>query len=222
MAPTDYSDTKFSTLSLFKGIDKKQLTPMLKCLGGHTKIIKKGTYLILAQEEVKYIGIVLSGCVHMIHEDVWGDKTILAFIKRDGLFGESFACGTDLTTCVTFQAAEETEVLLMPFRKVLHSCEKSCQFHQRLIENMATLLADKNAQLMKKLQITTKKVLRKKLLTYLSFQAQHAGSNTFTIPMNRTELADFVCADRTAVARELTHMKEEGLIDFDHNKFTLN
>lgn len=214
-------DEQYSNLPLFAGIKMCELAPMLQCLGGVTKTYKKGAFIALAREEIKYVGVVLSGTVHMLHEDSWGDKSILAVIRSGGLFGETFACGSDLISCVTFQAAEDTRALVLPFHKVLHSCTQACPFHHRLIENMATMLADKNFQLMEKLQVTSKKILRKKLMTYFSFVAQHAGSRTFTLPFSRTELADYVCADRTALTRELSRMKEDGLIDFKHNTFTI-
>ena len=43
----------------------------------------------------------------------------------------------------------------------------------------------------------------------------------FTIAISRTELAEYLSADRTALARELNHMKEEGLIDVNRNSFTI-
>ena len=86
---------------------------------------------------------------------------------------------------------------------------------------MLYMAADKNAQLMEKLEIVSKKTLRRKILTYLSFQAEHQDSRTFELPMSRTQLADYLCADRTAVSRELARMKQEGRIDFDKNTFTL-
>ncbi len=86
---------------------------------------------------------------------------------------------------------------------------------------MLHLMADKNAQLLTKLEVVSKKKLRKKLLTYFSFQSEQAGSQTFTIPLPRTQLADYLCADRTAVARELAHMKDEGLIEIDQQRVTL-
>lgn len=87
---------------------------------------------------------------------------------------------------------------------------------------MLHLIAAKNAQLMEKLEIVSKKTLRKKLLTYFSFQSEKAGSPTFTIPVTRSQLADYLCADRTAVAREMSRMKEEGLIDVNQQTVTLN
>lgn len=86
---------------------------------------------------------------------------------------------------------------------------------------MLRLMADKNAQLLEKLEVISKKTLRKKLLTYFSFQSEQAGSTTFTIPITRTQLADYLCADRTAVARELNHMKADGLVEIDQQRVTL-
>ena len=181
--------------ALFDGIRPEDRSAMLTCLGAQTKTVRKGEFLVLAQDEVRYIGVVLSGEIHMIHEDRWGDKAVLAVIKEGGLFGETFVCATIL---------------------------QACPFHHRLIENMLHLIAAKNAQLMEKLEIVSKKTLRKKLLTYFSFQSEKAGSPTFTIPVTRSQLADYLCADRTAVAREMSRMKEEGLIDVNQQTVTLN
>ena len=63
--------------------------------------------------------------------------------------------------------------------------------------------------------------IREKLLTYLTRQAERTGSATFQVPMGRTELAEYLCTDRSAMTRELSRMREEGLIDFDKRTFTL-
>lgn len=218
---TDSLTTLPDDLPLFDGVHPEKRTAMLTCLGARVRTVRKGEFLVLAQDEVNYIGIVLSGEVHMIHEDRWGDKAVLAVIRSGGLFGETFVCGTILQSIVTFQAVKNTKFLALPFQKVLHICTNACPFHHRLIENMLHLMADKNAQLLAKLEVVSKKTLRKKLLTYFSFQSEQAGSPTFTIPMTRTQLADYLCADRTAVAREIARMKEDGLIEIDQQRVTL-
>lgn len=208
-------------LPFFTGISPDKRTAMLTCLGARVRIVRKGEFLVLAQDEVRYIGIVLSGEIHMIHEDRWGDKAVLAVIRSGGLFGETFVCSTVLQSIVTFQAVKNTKFLVLPFHKVLHVCTNACPFHFQLIENMLRLMADKNVQLLEKLEVISKKTLRKKLLTYFSFQSEQAGSPTFTIPMTRTQLADYLCADRTAVARELSHMKADGLIEIAQQRVML-
>jgi CRP-like cAMP-binding protein len=86
---------------------------------------------------------------------------------------------------------------------------------------MVTLIADKNRSLMEKLDAMSKKNLREKILTYLSIQSQHQGGRYFEIPLGRIELADYLCTDRSALTRELSSMRDDGLIDFDRNTFRL-
>ena len=100
-------------------------------------------------------------------------------------------------------------------------CTNACDFHHRLVENMVRIIAAKNRDLMRKVEIVSKKTLRDKILTYLSVQAQNRNSRYFQIPLSRGELAEYLCADRTALSRELAAMRDDGLIDFDKNVFKI-
>lgn len=206
---------------LFAGIKEEELKVMLKCLNGFVKNYKKGEFIILEKENVEHIGLVLSGTVDMRKEDIWGNTTLLVRMKNLQLFGESFACGINNSSEVSFCASSDASVLFLPFYRVLHNCSKSCMFHHRLIENMVVLIAEKNRDLMEKVEIISKKSLREKILAYLSLQSQRKESRYFEIPLDRAELADYLCADRSALSRELSNMKKEGLLDFTRNTFRL-
>jgi len=55
--------------------------------------------------------------------------------------------------------------------------------------------------------------------SYLSFQAAHCGSQAFSIPFNRQQLADYLSVDRSALSNELGKMQREGLLMVTHNRF---
>ena len=173
------------------------------------------------EENIRHVGIVLSGAVDMVKEDLWGNKTMLVRSKRDEMFGETFACGSDQLSVVTFLVSEDAKVLFLPFVRVMHSCTMACAFHHRLIENMVRVVADKNRDLMRKVEVVSKRTIRERLLAYLSIQAQLQNSRYFEIPMGRVELAEYLCVDRSALTRELVKMKEDGLIDYDRNWFRM-
>ena len=216
----DYID-EFRHIPLFLGISKTELLSMMECLGSYIKTYKKSEIILLVNRTVKCVGVVLTGSVMMVKEDIWGNKTILAVIEKDEIFGETFACGSILSASVTYIAGKEAKILYLPFDQVMNTCTRSCAFHHRLIENMVTAIANKNVQLMEKLEITTKKSLREKISSFLSIQAQKNHSKYFTVTMGRTELAEYLCADRSALTRELNTMKKEGLIDFEKNTFKI-
>ena len=163
----------------------------------------------------------LEGAVDMIKEDVWGNRTMLLRTYCSDIFGETFACGEDALSVVTFVAAENCKVMFLSFCRVMHTCTNACAFHQTLIENMVRIIARKNRELMRKIEVVSKKTLREKILSYLSIQSQAQGSRSFEIPLGRMEWAEYLCADRSALTRELVKMKAEGLIDYQRNFFEI-
>ena len=206
---------------LFDGISEQERGTMLGCIGYHIGTFKKGGIVALEGENLRHIGIVLSGSVDMVKEDLWGHKTMLLRIRKDEIFGETFACGEDNLSVVTFQVSEDARILFLPFDRVMHSCTMACRFHHQLIENMVHIIANKNRDLMRKVEVVSRRSIREKLLTYLSIQAHAQGSRYFEIPLGRLELAEYLCVDRSALTRELAKMKDEGQLDYDRNWFRI-
>ncbi len=206
---------------LFDGISPEDRKAMLGCIGYHIGTFRKGDIVAFEEENIRHIGIIISGAVDMIKEDLWGNKTMLVRMRRDELFGETFACGSDNLSVVTFLVSEDARILFIPFDRVMHSCTMACVFHHRLIENMVHIIANKNRDLMRKVEVVSKRTIREKLLAYLSIQAQAQESRYLEIPLGRLELAEYLCVDRSALTRELTKMKAEGLIDYDKNCFRI-
>lgn len=194
---------------------------MLTCLGSYTRTFAKSQMIYLESNEIRSVGVVLNGTVHMLKDDAMGNTTLFSYIRSGELFGETFACGSSLSSRVSFMAATPCTVLFLPFNKVINSCSMACIFHHRLIENMMRLISEKNVMLMDKIDVTSRKTLREKILCYLSIQKEQSGCPDFVIPLSRMELAEYLCADRTAVSRELAKMQADGLISYDRNSFHL-
>ena len=206
---------------LFAGINTADMEGMLGCIGYHIKNYRKGEIIALEEENINHVGVVLEGSVDMLKEDIWGNRTMLVRTYPQDVFGETFACGEDSLSVVTFAAAEDSKVLFLSFCRVMHTCTHACQFHQTLIENMVRLIARKNRELMRKVEVVSKRTLREKILAYLSIQSQTQGTSRFEIPLGRIEWAEYLCADRSALTRELAKMKEEGLIHYNRNFFEI-
>ena len=206
---------------LFAGIDTGDFALMLGCIGYHVKEYKKGQIIAFEAETINHVGVVLEGAVDMLKEDVWGNRTMLVRTYPQDIFGETFACGEDSLSVVTFAAAQDCRVLFLSFCRVMHACTHACRFHQQLIENMVRLIARKNRELMRKVEVVSKKTLREKILAYLSIQSQSQGNRRFEIPLGRVEWAEYLNADRSALTRELAKMQEEGIIDYKKNFFEI-
>lgn len=206
---------------LFDEISSDDMDALLSCLKAVTTKYKKGSAVFLEGDSVGRVGILLSGKIHIVREDYYGNRNIVAEITAGEMFGEVFACADIESMPVSVFAEEESEIMFIDCSHVMETCDKGCDFHNALVKNLLRIVARKTLILNRKIDFLSKRSTREKLLAYLSAQAKKAGSSEFTIPFNRRELADFLCIDRSAMSAELSRMQRDGLIRYDRSRFRL-
>ena len=172
-------------------------------------------------ESIEKFGIVLSGQVQVVQDDYYGNRSILGKIDIGNLFGESFACAEIKTLPVSVITTTESELLFIDCHRLAVPCAKACGFHSRLIQNMLSIVSMKNIALTQKIEFTSKRTTREKLMAYLSSEAKNARSSRFCIPFNRQELADYLSVERSAMSAELSKLRNDGVLKFHKNQFDL-
>ena len=134
---------------------------------------------------------------------------------------EVYACIPGQPMLVTVSAVEDTSVLFMNVGRVLTTCTNACPFHTNLARNLLTVCAHKSLQLSQRILHTSSKSIRGRLMSYFSECAKHAGSNSFLIPYNRQQLADYLNVDRSTMCNELSKMQKDGMIEYKKNRILL-
>jgi CRP/FNR family transcriptional regulator, dissimilatory nitrate respiration regulator len=208
-------------VSLFQNVAEEDLSVMLDCLGAREAFFHKNQTIYFEEDIITNVGIIMEGSALIIKEDLWGNRSILTNLGAGDMFGEAFSCAGEEKMSVSVIAAEDTKILMIDCRRMLTSCSSSCVFHTQVIKNMLSIMGRKNIQLTQKMEHITKRTTKEKLLSYLSAEAKKHGNNSFEIPFNRQELADYLSVDRSAMSNELGKMREEGILEFDHNHFDL-
>ena len=206
---------------LFSGITESELVSMLNCLSAKTCSYQKGEYIFHRGECISSVALLMEGCIHIQKEDYWGNLSILNEISQGELFGEVYACLQNEPMLHNAVAVKPGTILFLDINKIFTTCPSSCRFHERLIRNFLKEMASKNKTLTQKLEHMSQRTTREKLLSYLSEQSLKAGSDSFAIPFNRQQLADFLSVDRSAMSNELCKMRDEGILVFDRNNFIL-
>lgn len=209
----------YDSIEIFSGVDQKDMEGLLTCLSAFTKSYDKNEIVLMAGQETEHIGILLSGELHIIKEDIYGNKTILTSINENGMFAESFVCAEMKHSPVTVIATKRSNVLFISINKILITCNSSCYFHNKLIFNLVSILANKNILLNKKIDYLTAKTIKKKIAKYLINSIKDKHQEILSIPYNRNELAEFLGVNRSVLSRELSLMKRENILDFNKNEF---
>lgn len=210
-----------SKTSLFQGITENELLDLLSCLGAYTKTYRKDTYIFHSQDIVHEVGIVLEGTVHILQDNLFEQPHIITAILPSGIFAESFAASHTHRMGVSVQAATNTTILFLEVEKILHPCTKGCYYHNQLLDHFVEALANHNLALNEKLMHLTQTSMKDKILSYLSQEAHKQQSSYIELPFNRQQLADYLNVDRSALSKELSKLKKEGVLDYHKNQFKL-
>ena len=210
-----------SNTQLFRGLEEAEITSLLGCLNATTRSFQKGEVILSEGNTTENIGIVLSGLAVISCNDIWGNTSILGHVAPGSVFAEVYACIPGEPMLVTVSAVEDTSVLFMNVGRILATCTNACPFHTKLVRNLLTVCAHRSLQLSQRIQHTSSKSIRGRLMSYFSECSKHAGSNSFLIPYNRQQLADYLNVDRSTMCNELSKMQRDGIIEYDKNRISL-
>lgn len=208
-----------SSSPLFLGVEERHYTGLLHCLGAQSRHYPRGKAIFHAGDRPDRVGVVLRGRAQVCREDAEGNRAVLAAIDPGDLFGEAYACAGTPSLPISVWAEEACDILLLDLGRVVTMCSAACSFHNTLIRNLLQVLAQKNVFLSAKMEHLAKRNLREKILSYLREQEAARGGGSFTIPFDRQALADYLCADRSALSRELSRLQQEGVLETRKNTF---
>ena len=186
---------------LFRGITPEKLSANLEEISFHTRSYKKGE--ILARQ-----GDVCNRLMILIKvEDIAAPRALAPLF----LFGEENRFPVEVT------ANELTEVIEIPKSSVLELFRKNEQF----LENYMNLSANYARTLSDKLFFMSFKTIRQKIASYLLRLHKQQQQLQITFDRSQQELSDYFGVSRPSLARELSHMQDDGLITADRKQITI-
>ena len=202
--------------SLFKGLDEETLKRALLEMEASLKSYARGESLNREGDRLPGFGLVTEGTIHVLSYDLEGQPTVMATVSAGETFGESL-CYLKLDSVVHIHAVTPAKVLWLNTSCFAKEGNKLCEeLHRRF----TTMLAWRALNMNDRIQVLSKLSLREKLNTLFS-QYSHKFGSEFELPFDRERMAAYLGADRSALSRELSRMKKEGLIDFRKNRFRI-
>ena len=202
---------------LFHGMEPGEIQEALDALQAEDTAYKKGSVLLHAGEATDRMGMVLSGSVTVESSDVWGNRTILARLNAGEFFAEVYALLGEVLL-VDVRAVEDCRILFLTLSGMERHSEA---WAVKLFRNLLTISARKNLALSGRSFHTAPKTVRGRVMAYLNTMSLQSHSRTFSILFDRQQMADYLNLDRTALSKELSKMRDEGLIAFRKNRFEI-
>lgn len=204
---------------LFEGIPGQEIPSILSCLSAAYRSFEAGETILWEGDRVCDIGILLSGSARSLKTDRNGRQVIVTLLAPGSYIGVLLAASKDRKSPLSVQVQEPAKALFIPIRHLLSQSE--CPCHAVLLENLLNGIAEKALVLHDRNDCLIKPCIREKVLAFLTTAAKKDGAYAFQVPMGRDAMAAYLNVDRSALSRELSRMKRDGLIDYHKNWFKL-
>ncbi len=205
---------------LFNDFSDSEILDALSYLDARRASYKKGEVLISLGRPIAEFAIMLSGSVQISCDDINGNQIIMMSVSKGGMFAESLAVTKSSESPIVATATDDSELLWLkadPIRKN----QITTPLHSKIITSFITALANKCLSMNDRVQILSKKSIRDKVVTYFSQLSEQRKSKELTIPLSREDMASYLGVERSALSRELSNMKRDGIIDFHKNHFKI-
>lgn len=191
---------------MYKDLNILEFTQQLQNsnLDFQIKSIKKNDTITTYIKNRNQICILKKGNADIIRYDKNGNKTIIESLKANDIFGEVFF--PIKTNSELFVIAKTNcEVIFFSYNDILKS-------DNTINTNLLDLFLNRTIKQNIRIELLTKRSIKEKLLSYFSFLSIEYNKKIFTLPLSYTDLADYLCVDRSAMMREIQHLQKENLI----------
>lgn len=202
-------------LRIYENIDEKKF---LSTLQSNTIFYKNNQTIAYSLGDRNVIGIIEEGSANLVRFDYNGERTIVEELYSGDIFSDMFYSSTNSELLVI--ATSDCKVTFVSYDELINKAQTSINALS-FLNNLINLITDKLVKRNERIELLTTRTIRNKLLAYFELQTKKANSKSFDLEFTYTDLADYLAIDRSAMMRELKHLKEDGFINDINRKITL-
>lgn len=205
---------------LFKGNSDYDCHRMLKCFNTDIKSFRSGARIADYSEENEKIGIILSGCVLIEKYDRNGIRTIAESLNENRIFGLFFTFNPSMHSNIEAVAGTDCEIMFIRRSEITKRCEKACECHSRVVENLLALMSKEAIALSEHIEVLSQRSIEDKVISCLSIIEKNTpDGQTPELPFSMTMLSDYLCVNRSALQRVISKLKNDGILLISKRKF---
>lgn len=204
---------------LFYNIDNKQKLKLLRELEANTLVFKKNNLILSSVKQENIICILVSGHLQIIKIDYDGNRTIIEDLEQNSVFGSITSSISN--TEYDILTKEDSKIIVIDFNEIIAYDESKANYFNQFLKNLLQIMSIKIKKNNERIEILTNKTIRDKLLAYFKMNSNKGNNRVIYLPFNLTDLADYLAVNRSAMQRELKHLKEEGFIELKGKKIKL-
>lgn len=206
-------------ISPFQGISEKEQKKILTLLAVHVYNFDANQDILETIKNDDVIGIIQEGFAEIKRINYNGDENIIEELDKDSIFGTNIsAINNNEYEIIT---KEPTTVIIIEYDYLQDEENLNQKYFNKFLLNLFSIINEKMQLKNERIRILTRKTIRNKLLEYFQIYQENHHSKNIYLPSSFTNLADYLAIDRSAMARELKYMKDEGFIEIKGKRITI-
>lgn len=205
--------------SPFEELSKSQINKLYDLLGVHVYNFNKNQEILPTIKSENIVGVVLSGHAQIINIEYNGNEIIIENLFVNSIFGTNISA-TNSEDCQII-AKEDTQVLVIDYDKLINPTNLKYNYFNIFFRNLFDIINTKFREKNERIKILEKKQIRDKLLEFFEIEHKKTRLKYIELPFSFRDLADYLAVNRSAMFRELSHLKDEKFIDIKNRKITL-
>ncbi|MCH3960457.1 MAG: Crp/Fnr family transcriptional regulator [Selenomonas sp.] len=199
-------------LPLFRDISAAEVDRFIENTGAVIKRYERGSRFLKAYEANSNIGVIVEGEAQVLSEDRFGNEAISHNLERGAMLGSTSAILPKVPYTTNIEALTDVLVLWVPYRALLTAGPKLGRTHGIVMKNLLEAFCRKNLLMMEKIELLSQKTLRERLILYLLQRERRQNREKVHVP-GRVQLAKELECNRSALTREISAMRAEGMLD---------
>jgi CRP-like cAMP-binding protein len=165
-----------------------------------------------------YVGIILSGTILVQTYTVQGTSIMISTLEEGKEFGDGLMYGSKRHVYPgNVITKEPSTIARIPYDLIERYLDEDAVFRRNLLH----VLSDKVIAGAMKSKLLAQETIRDKIFYFLAQEKIKQNSSTIYLGMTKKELARLLHVTRPSLSRELAHMKQEGLLDYNRKTITL-
>lgn len=205
--------------SPFDNLTKAQISKLYELLGVHIYSFSENQEILPTIKNENIVGIVLEGYAQILNIEYNGNEIIAENLYKNSVFGSNIS----LTNSDNYQiiARQDTTVLVIDYDKLMNPKNLVHNYFNVFFRNLFDIINVKIREKNERIKILEKKQIREKLLEFFEMENKKNRLKYIYLPFSLKDLADYLAVNRSAMFRELKHLKEDKFIEIKDRKIVL-
>lgn len=199
-------------------LSKQELQYLKNRLNARSVRFSKNETVLHIDESSNQMCFVLEGTVYLCAEDEQCERSILRFFRTGEYFSSTMLVPPEYA--VSYMTAKyPSEIIFVSREELFRFCSANPDWMTRFLQ----LIPEQSGrEVCINSFILHQRSIRNRLLFFFRQECRLQGGSRIRLPLPCTDLAEYLACDRSAMMKELSKMKSEGLISGKNRDIVLN